>query len=68
MRRLTGLILAGLGAFLIGAAVLMRTYLPGHPVYLSNPRARWLQELVYWAGHWVNRGPSIEVIARPRPA
>jgi len=32
MRRLTGLILAGLGAFLIGAAVLMRTYLPGQVV------------------------------------
>jgi hypothetical protein len=29
MRRLTGLILAGLGAFLIAAAVLMKTYLPG---------------------------------------
>ena len=29
MRRLTGLILAGLGAFLIAAAVLMKVYLPG---------------------------------------
>ena len=32
MRRVTGLILAGLGAFLIASAVLMRTYLPGQVV------------------------------------
>jgi DUF3068 family protein len=34
MRRVTGLILAGLGAFLIAAAVLMVTYLPGQVVKL----------------------------------
>jgi len=34
MRRLTGLILAGLGAFLIATAVLMLTFLPGQVVKL----------------------------------
>jgi len=43
----------------------LRTYLPRHPVYLSNPRVRWLQELLYAVGGLVERGPSIEIIARP---
>jgi hypothetical protein len=40
MRRVTGLILAGLGAFLIAAAVLMRFYLPGQVVKI--PRHEYL--------------------------
>ena len=41
------------------------TYLPWHPVHLANPRFRWLQELVYAVGGLLDRGPTIEVIARP---
>lgn len=43
----------------------LRTYLRLHPVYLANPRLRWLQELLYRVGGLFDRGPSIEVIARP---
>jgi SAM-dependent methyltransferase len=43
----------------------LRTYVPRHPVYLLNPRFRWLQELIYAVGGLFDRGPSIEVIARP---
>ncbi len=43
----------------------LRTYLPRHPVYLANPRARWLQDAIYRVGGRFERGPSIEVIARP---
>ncbi|MBI2902474.1 MAG: class I SAM-dependent methyltransferase [Candidatus Methylomirabilis oxyfera] len=43
----------------------LRTYLPHNPVYLANPRLRWLQELLYAVGGLFDRGPSIEVIARP---
>jgi hypothetical protein len=43
----------------------LRTYLPSHPVYLMNPRARWLQEAIYAFGGLLGRGPTIEVIARP---
>jgi len=43
----------------------LRTYLPHHPVFLANPRLRWLQELIYAVGGLFDRGPSIEVIARP---
>ena len=42
----------------------LRTYLPKHPVYLANPRGRWLQEALYRFGGRFERGPSIEVIAR----
>lgn len=42
----------------------LRTYLPRHPVYLRNPRARWLQEALYAVGGLVGRGPSMEVVAR----
>ncbi len=44
--------------------VALRTYLPHHPVYLCNPRGRWMQEALYAVGGLVGRGPSIEVIAR----
>jgi 2-polyprenyl-3-methyl-5-hydroxy-6-metoxy-1,4-benzoquinol methylase len=44
----------------------LRTYLPHHPVYRGNPRAGWLQELLYAVGGLFERGPSMEVIARPR--
>ncbi|MFN7953771.1 MAG: class I SAM-dependent methyltransferase [bacterium] len=43
----------------------LRTYLPRHPVYLANPRGRWLQDAIYRLGGRFERGPSIEVIARP---
>jgi SAM-dependent methyltransferase len=43
----------------------LRTYLPRHPVFLANPRLRWLQELLYAVGGLFNRGPTIELIARP---
>ncbi len=43
-----------------------RTYLPNHPVYLYNPRWRWLQESIYAIGGLLERGPCIEVIARPK--
>jgi SAM-dependent methyltransferase len=43
----------------------LRTYLPRHPVFLANPRLRWLQEFFYAIGGLFERGPSIEVIARP---
>ena len=46
----------------------LRTYIPGHPVYLSNPRWRWLQEAIYAAGGVVGRGPCIEIIATRKPA
>lgn len=39
------------------------TYQPRHPLYLSNPRARWLQESIYRVGGWFDRGPSMEVVA-----
>lgn len=39
------------------------TYQPRHPLYLSNPRARWLQEAIYRVGGWFERGPSMEVVA-----
>jgi len=42
-----------------------RTYLPRHPIFLANPRLRWLQELIYAVGGLFDRGPSIELIARP---
>ena len=42
-----------------------RTYLRRHPVCLANPRLRWLQELVYAVGGLFERGPSMELIARP---
>lgn len=45
----------------------LRTHLPWHPVYLANPRGRWLQEALYRLGGRFERGPSIEVIARSRP-
>lgn len=43
-----------------------RTYLRGHPTYLTNPLAGWLQEAVYAIGGLLERGPCIEVLARPR--
>lgn len=43
----------------------LRTYLRGHPVYHFNPRLGWLQELLYAVGGLFDRGPSIELIARP---
>ncbi|MBK7971871.1 MAG: methyltransferase domain-containing protein [Deltaproteobacteria bacterium] len=48
----------------------LRTHLPWHPVYLANPRGRWIQEMLYRIGGRFERGPSIEVIARAtaRPA
>jgi SAM-dependent methyltransferase len=42
----------------------LRTYLPNHPVYLFNPRGRWLQEFIYAIGGLVGRGPCIEVVAK----
>jgi 2-polyprenyl-3-methyl-5-hydroxy-6-metoxy-1,4-benzoquinol methylase len=42
----------------------LRTYLPRHPVYHGNPRLGWLQELLYAVGGPLDRGPTIEVIAR----
>jgi len=42
-----------------------RTYLPRHPTYHANPRLRRLRELLYAVGGLFDRGPSIELIARP---
>ena len=41
----------------------LRTYIPRHPVYLCNPKGKWVQELLYMVGGFFGSGPSIEVIA-----
>jgi 2-polyprenyl-3-methyl-5-hydroxy-6-metoxy-1,4-benzoquinol methylase len=41
----------------------LRTYIPGHPVYLRNPRGKWLQESLYALGGLFGRGPSLEIVA-----
>jgi SAM-dependent methyltransferase len=41
----------------------LTTYIPGHPVYLRNPRGKWLQESLYALGGLVGRGPSMEIVA-----
>jgi len=43
-----------------------RTYLPRHPVYLCNPTGRWLQESIYAIGGLFGRGPSMEIVLRPK--
>lgn len=42
----------------------LRTYLPGHPLYLGNGARRWIQEGIHLCGALVRRGPCIEVVAR----
>ncbi len=42
-----------------------RTYLPWNPVYHHTQRLRTLREASFVLGSLVERGPSIEVIARP---
>lgn len=41
----------------------MRTYIPGHPVYLRNRRGKWLQESLYALGGLFGQGPSLEIVA-----
>lgn len=42
----------------------LTTYLPNHPVYLSNATGRRTQEAIYAIGGLLERGPCIEVVAR----
>ena len=42
----------------------LRTYLPGHPLYLHNGMRRWVQEGIHACGALVGRGPCTEVVAR----
>ena len=44
----------------------VRTHLPAHPLYLGKGRRRWLQGPIHAVGGLIDRGPCIEVIARPR--
>jgi 2-polyprenyl-3-methyl-5-hydroxy-6-metoxy-1,4-benzoquinol methylase len=46
----------------------LRTHLRAHPLYLGRGRRRWIQGPIHALGGLVNRGPCIEVIARPLPA
>jgi 2-polyprenyl-3-methyl-5-hydroxy-6-metoxy-1,4-benzoquinol methylase len=40
----------------------LRTYLPGHPLYLGNGTRRWVQEVIHACGALAERGPCIEVV------
>jgi len=46
----------------------LKTYIPGHPVYLRNQKGKWLQEVLYAAGGLFGRGPSLEIIATAQVA
>ena len=48
----------------------LRTYIPGHPVYLRNQKGKWLQESLYALGGLFGLGPSLEIVAstESRPA
>lgn len=41
----------------------LKTYIPGHPVYLRNEKGKLLQESLYALGGVFGRGPSFEIIA-----
>jgi SAM-dependent methyltransferase len=41
----------------------LKTYIPGHPVYLRNENGQLLQESLYAVGGLFKRGPSLEIIA-----
>jgi SAM-dependent methyltransferase len=43
-----------------------RTYLPWNPIYHATRRLRRLREASFFVGGLLGRGPSAEVIARPR--
>ncbi len=48
----------------------LKTYIPGHPVYLRNQKGKWLQEGLYALGGLFGKGPSLEIVASAgsRPA
>jgi SAM-dependent methyltransferase len=41
----------------------IKTYIPRHPVYLRNPKGKWIQEGLYAIGGLFGRGPSLEIVA-----
>lgn len=44
----------------------LQTHLRAHPLYLAKGARRWLQGALHALGGLCNRGPCIEVFARPR--
>ncbi len=46
----------------------LKTYIPGHPVYLRNKKGKWVQESLYALGGLFGQGPSMEIMATTESA